>query len=219
MERSSRHLLIAGALIAGAAAVAVAAPACGDAGGEESGANDDEDGRVAAYVVDAPPEEPAPGSGAETGPLRGEMVANYIISVYSEDGAWVDLGRRAELRVPLQDPSGASLAVATTDVPSGRYTRVRATLCHASVRLRAGSRVAGRAVEEGTDLHITETGDVIVEREVAPVRVAPGTELRLSVDLRSSRWITGAAIRDGAVSIPRLEGAVEVSVVGVRSPG
>lgn len=213
MERSSRLLLIAGA-----AAVAVPALACDDVGGGESGANDGEPARVAAYVVDAPPEETASGQDAGATSLRGEMVANYVVSVHSEEGAWIDLGRRAELRVPLHDPSGASLAVATADVPSGRYTRARATLCHASVRLRAGSRIAGRAVEDGTDLHITDTGDVIVEREVSPVRVTPGTHLRLSVDLRSSRWITEAAIRDGAVSIPRLEGAVEMSVVGVRPP-
>lgn len=207
LGRESRHFTLRTAVRRSCAVVAAAVAAgsaCSDAEPEARNGGP-ASARVAAYVVDRPAD-------AEKPALRGEMVASYVVSVRSEEGAWVDLGRRAELRTSLQDASGAVLAAETTDLPPGTYVRVRATLCHAGVRLEPGTRVAGRTLDEERSIHVTETGDVVIERPVPPVRVGPDTDLHLSLDLRSSEWVTDEAVRTGAASIPRLEESARILV-------
>lgn len=203
-----------------AAGATVALAACGDAGSDEPREPRSGDGgAVEAYVTDRGADPGASGTEAGTASsqdgeprLRGTFRGNFIVSIYSPDrGFWVDLGRRAEVDVPLGDAQGRNLLTGA-GVPAGTYTRVRVTLCHSSAEVASGSRVEDLLVEAPAHVHLTETGDMRVERETGPFHVAPDRPTRIEIDLNSEGWLTRGAVESGAASVPDFERVVHVEV-------
>lgn len=150
---------------------------------------------------------------SEAGALQGRFRGNFIVALYSEEGGfWVDIGRRAEMEMNLRDPRPAALVESVGDVPPGTYNRIRVLVCHSSAEVEPGSRIGDRTVEARSSVHLTETGDVIVEREVEPFEVGPRSPIEVGIDLNSERWLTEEAVASDTASIPAFEREVTVSV-------
>lgn len=191
------------------ALLALGVVACGgDA--ERSDESEARAGTVRALIQDGPVDAGS-ASGAST-PVRGTFVGNFIVSVFSEEGYWVDIGRGADMAIPLSNGEGGGVIEAAHEIPPGTYSRVRVTLCHSSVEVEEGSRIGERTLDAAADVHLTETGDVIVLRDVSPFTVAPGEDVQLQVDLNADRWLTEEAVGRQVASIPAFEREVAVSV-------
>lgn len=158
-------------------------------------------------------EMPSAAATSGTDELQGRFRGSFIVAVFSEEaGYWVDIGRRASMEVDLQSPRPSELVESVGDVPPGTYNRIRVLVCHSAVDVEPGSRVGGRDVTSPASIHLTQTGDVIVEREVTPFRVGPDHEVRLDIDLNSNRWLTEDAVATDTASIPAFEREVSLSV-------
>lgn len=144
----------------------------------------------------------------------GRFHANIIVSLYSDDGYWVDVGRHGQMEVALPSRTPAPLVESVGDIPAGSYSRVRLLICHSAADLSAGARVAGRTLDRPESIFLTETGDVVIERNVRPVSVEPGGELRVDVDLESPEWLTREAVATDTASVPLFEQKVAVSLTG-----
>ncbi len=173
---------------------------------DASAENADRSGTVEAFIRD----------GTVADSVRGHFRGTFIVAVFSEEGGyWVDIGRRAEMETTLGNPRPVTLVESVGDVPPGTYNRIRVLVCHSSVELEPGSRVGARTVDAPASVHLTETGDVIVEREVEPFRVGPERRVELDIDLNTERWLTEEAVTSDTASIPTFEREVSVRVRGV----
>lgn len=162
-------------------------------------------GTVQAYLMDGGLES-EDGAGA-----RGSFLGNFIVSVYNPEGIWVDLGRHAKMTVPLGSTEPSAL-VKGLEVPPGTYTKVRILVCHSSAEVTAGSRVAGATVAQPSHVHLTDTGDIFIIRDVEPFEVTATRPVGLDIDLNSSGWLTQESLRSGEASIPDFENQVKVRV-------
>lgn len=148
--------------------------------------------------------------------VRGHFRGTFIVAIFSEEGGyWVDIGRREEMETTLGNPRPATLVESVGDVPPGTYNRIRVLVCHSSVELEPGSRVGARTVDAPASVHLTETGDVVVEREVEPFRVEPERRVELDIDLNTERWLTEEAVRSDTASVSTFEREVSVRIRGV----
>jgi hypothetical protein len=203
--RAGLALLVAGGLALTQAGCREGQPDAGDPSSASGG------GTVMAFVMDG---AAAPGmAGADDQRVQGRFLGNFIVSVYSPVGVWVDLGRRAEMTVPLGNGAPSAL-LEGLDIPPGTYTRVRVLLCHSSADIDPGSWVAGEEVEEDSPVFLTETGDIFIIRDVEPFQVTPSRPVHLDIDLNSSGWLTREVLEDGRANIPIFEDQVKVRVRG-----
>jgi len=201
--RTGLALLVAGGL-------ALTQTGCGgerpDAGDSSSAS---ERGTVRTFVMDG---AAAPGiAGADDQRVQGSFLGNFIVSIYSPEGVWVDLGRRAQMTLPLGNGAPNAL-LESLDIPPGTYTRVRVLLCHSSADVDPGSWVAGEEVDEDSHVFLTETGDIYIIRDVEPFQVAPSRPVHLDIDLNSSGWLTRDVLERGEANIPIFEDQVKVRV-------
>lgn len=162
-------------------------------------------GRAEGLLQDAP-------SGTPT--MTGSLAGNVHISISGDGLTWVDLGSPNGITVPLQLAASATTVHGEVDAPTGSYSRVRLTFEGVTARVLAGSTIGGTTL--AADANVTLGGsDGRVEMVILvpgfSVDADPQVQRTVVFDLRSSLWLTLAALQAGTVLDAALQGAVLAS--------
>lgn len=162
-------------------------------------------GRAEGLLQDVP-------SGTPT--MTGSLAGNVHISISADGLTWVDLGSPNGITVPLQVAASATTVHGEVDAPTGTYSRVRLTFEGVTARVLSGSTIGGTTLT--TDANVTlggSDGRVEVVIPVPSFTVDADAQVQRTVvfELRSTLWLTLAALQAGTVLDAALQGAVLAS--------
>jgi len=160
-------------------------------------------GRAEGIIADPPPA----GSPAVNGTLAG----NVFVSLSADGSEWVDLGSPNGITVALQSAGAGTTVHGEQDAPAGSYNRVRLVFDGVVARLLAGSTIGGASLANDTNLPLGGSDgrvEIIVPVPAFEVTSDPAVQRTVLFDLRSSLWITPAAVQAGSIGDAALQGAV-----------
>ncbi len=159
-------------------------------------------GRAEALIQD-PPAGPAV--------VIGSLAGNTFASVSADGANWADLGSPNGITVPLQTPTGAATIHGEQDVRVGTYTRVRLVFAGVTARLKTGSVVAGTTLTSDIDLPLggsDQRVEIVVIVPTFNVDLDASVQRTILFNLRSSLWLTPAALQAGTVADAALQAAI-----------
>ena len=159
-------------------------------------------GRAEGLVQDSP-------SGTPT--MSGSLAGNVHVSISADGLTWVDLGSPNGITVPLQLTASATTVHGEVDAPAGSYSRVRLTFEGVTARILSGSTIQGTTLTADANVSLGGS-DARVEIVIPVPSFTVDTDLELQrtiiFDLRSTLWLTLAALQAGMVLDASLQGAV-----------
>ena len=176
----------------------VALTACSDPTGSGMG-------RAEGLIEDVPTATPT---------LTGSLAGNVHVSLSADGLAWVDLGSPNGITVPLQLAGSATTVHGEVDGPIGTYSRVRLTFDGVTALILSGSTIGGTTLT--TDANVTLGGpdgqvEIVIAVPSFTVDADPQVQRTIVFNLRSTLWLTLAAVQAGTVLDAALQGAVLAS--------
>ena len=162
-------------------------------------------GRAEALIQDVP-------SGPAS--LAGTVQGNIFASLSADGDVWADLGSPNGITINLQTVGSSTTVHGEEDAPTGSYDRVRLVFSGVTVRVLSGSVVGGTTLTSDVVLTLGG-GDNLVEVvvDVPEFRVDASTTVQRTIvfDLRSSLWLTAAALQAGTIADASLQAAITAS--------
>lgn len=159
-------------------------------------------GRAEGFLQDPP-------SGTPT--MSGSLAGNVHVSISADGLTWVDLGSPNGITVPLQLAASATTVHGEVDAPAGAYSRVRLTFEGVTARVLSGSTIQGTTITADVNVPLGGSDgrvEVVIPVPGFTVDADPQSQRTIVFDLRSTLWLTLAAIQAGAVLDAALQGAV-----------
>lgn len=162
-------------------------------------------GRAEGLIQDSPTGSPT---------VTGSLAGNMHVSLSADGLAWVDLGTPNGITVPLQLAASSTTVHGEVDAPAGTYSRVRLIFEGVTARLQNGSTIEGTTLT--ADANMTLGGsdgrvEVLIAVPTFTVDAEPQVQRTVVFELRSTLWLTLAALQAGTVLDAALQGAILAS--------
>lgn len=159
-------------------------------------------GRAEGVIQDSP-------TGAPT--VTGSLAGNMHVSLSADGLAWVDLGSPNGITVPLQLAGSATTVHGEVDAPTGTYSRVRLVFDGVTARLQSGSTIEGTTLTADANVLLGGSDgqvEVVIAVPTFTVEAEPQVQRTVVFELRSTLWLTLAAVQAGTVLDAALQGAI-----------
>lgn len=146
-------------------------------------------------------------SGTYSGTLSGDVQAQI-----SMDGnAWYSLGQPSNVSVALQSTTSATQLTANASVPVGTYAYARLVFSNGA-QAQATGTIAGTSYN-GTVVSLG-SGQVVIQKQIQPVRVNAGSSVSVVWDLNSELWLTGTAAQSHTTTAAAVQSAAYAAITG-----
>lgn len=148
---------------------------------------------------------------ADSGTAEGTIQLRARVYLWTEADSWLELTGHAAQAATVDASGGSATAIASADVASRSYARVRVVLEEVRANVTGGVQLSSGGALQG-EVRVGAEGSTepaVVERDLE-VRVSAGGTTRLVVDLDADAWLSRADAETRTVARSELESAVRV---------
>lgn len=150
------------------------------------------------------------GTYSSTRQTEGQVEVRARVYVQTSAGSWVELTRGAAEQTVDASGKAGTRVLATTQLGTGAYNRVRVEFEHVRANMASSLQVSTGLLQGSVTVDAGSDGKVVVEREVAfQARAATNTELR--INLNAEQWVAKANAATHTTAEAAFQSAVMVT--------